>query len=227
MYRSHLSQNKQITQHLVETWWTEGNDAQTQYIPSTVKFIRSFSTEADHILHVTISFKQNRSLQTDLPTKSTGTNSFRIYFHQVAIRVMINTKLPILAVFAFVEFALIWSRVRSSYSRQYARLQQSACWPKVNDAPWLWAGSLQGLKLHLGCGACTHTRPPYSGTVHERGGIKTSGRTSVYWRKPRSNGGQGAGTRRASGAEVASTEQLSLRLHLRRSTRKGAWNVMF
>ena len=44
--------------------------------------------------------------------------------------------------------------------------------------------------------------------------------------KPRSNPGRGGSMRRASGAEVSSTERLSPRLNLRRSTRVGAWNVM-
>ena len=45
-------------------------------------------------------------------------------------------------------------------------------------------------------------------------------------RKPRSNPVQGGDMRRASGAEVSSTECLSPRLNLRRSTQVGAWNVM-
>ena len=44
--------------------------------------------------------------------------------------------------------------------------------------------------------------------------------------KPRSNPGQDDGMRRASGAEVSSTERLSPRLNLRRSIRLGAWNVI-
>ena len=45
--------------------------------------------------------------------------------------------------------------------------------------------------------------------------------------KPRSNPGHGGGMRRASGGEVASTERLSPRRRLRRSTWVGAWNVMY
>ena len=45
--------------------------------------------------------------------------------------------------------------------------------------------------------------------------------------KPRSNQGQDGDMRRASGAKVSSTERHSPRMNLRRSTRVGAWNVMF
>ena len=38
--------------------------------------------------------------------------------------------------------------------------------------------------------------------------------------------GQTGGMRRASDAEVSSTERLSPRLYLRRSSRVGAWNAM-
>ena len=46
--------------------------------------------------------------------------------------------------------------------------------------------------------------------------------------KKLSNPGRDGGIRRANCAEVQnSTERLSPRLHLRGSTRVGAWNVMF
>ena len=50
-------------------------------------------------------------------------------------------------------------------------------------------------------------------------------RLPIGWKR-RSNPGQHGGMRHASCAEVSSTEHLSPRLNLRRSTRVDAWNVM-
>ena len=55
--------------------------------------------------------------------------------------------------------------------------------------------------------------------LHEPGFLPIRG-------KPRSNPGQGDGMRRVSGAKVSSSDRLSPRLNLRRSTRVGAWKVM-
>ena len=62
--------------------------------------------------------------------------------------------------------------------------------------------------------------------MDEGAGAKPSGPPSADRGEPRSNPGQDGGMRRASGADVSSTERLSPRLNLRRSTRVGAWNVM-
>ena len=59
----------------------------------------------------------------------------------------------------------------------------------------------------------------------EEAGPSPRGPRLSIGKKPWSNPDQDGGMRRTSGAEVSSTERLSLRLNLRRLTRVGTWKV--